>query len=236
VKETGRLFSPLVILLSAPNIASDSPGRAGCLQRSCARHTRTDPQCRSGERSGQRKGYRLTPVRPARTGRACLRALQSEGYKATRVLMGLAGRDLASPRQELAKPPSSPDIRRARRKEGKASHRAPDDGRGALQQPRTRQLIFHAHHTEDEKAAIDLTSPVGPAVPVARSRAIGHGSRRRTKPSLDCIPHEFLGERLDRMRCYGERCSALLCEVGLFDHLRHLRSQTRRLPCVCPWQ
>jgi Fe-S-cluster containining protein len=35
-----------------------------------------------------------------------------------------------------------------------------------------------------------------------------------SEAELDRIPREFISERLDGIRCYGERCSALLGEVG----------------------
>jgi hypothetical protein len=48
---------------------------------------------------------------------------------------------------------------------------------------------------------LTLFSQLGPAEPNLRAP--------------DRVPHEFLGQRLDRMHCYGERCSALRVEVGI---------------------
>jgi len=84
--------------------------------------------------------------------------------------------------------------------------------------------MSHAHHSEDEKAAIDLTSPCRPAAPVARSRAIGLGSRRRTKPSSTAsrMSSEASGSIASLLR----RTLFRLARRGRdFDHVCHLRSQ-----------
>jgi uncharacterized protein len=75
--------------------------------------------------------------------------------------------------------------------------------------------MSHAHHSEDEKVAIDLTSPCRTCGACCSFSRDWPRFTMENEAELDRIPHEFRGERLDRMRCYGERCSALLGEVGI---------------------
>ena len=76
-------------------------------------------------------------------------------------------------------------------------------------------LMFHTSASKNEKAAINL------AVSCRTCGACCSFSRdwprftTESETDLDRIPLEFVSDRVDGMRCCGERCSALLGEVGI---------------------
>ena len=90
-----------VLLLSAPRIASDSPGHAGCLQqRGRKAHYRTDPPVGRRAHAVERKYLQLTTFSEYGLAEPILRALKAEGYDKPTPIQGkaipvtLAGRDV----------------------------------------------------------------------------------------------------------------------------------------------
>jgi uncharacterized protein len=79
----------------------------------------------------------------------------------------------------------------------------------------TQSLMFHISASQKEKAAIDVASSCRTCGACCSFSRDWPRFTTDSDTDLDRIPREFVSERVDGMRCCGERCSALLGEVGI---------------------
>jgi Fe-S-cluster containining protein len=75
--------------------------------------------------------------------------------------------------------------------------------------------MFYISASRDEKAAIDLAASCRTCGACCSFSRDWPRFTTESETDLDRIPREFVSERVNRMRCCGERCSALLGEVGI---------------------
>jgi len=79
----------------------------------------------------------------------------------------------------------------------------------------TQSLMFHISASQKEKAAIDVAASCRTCGACCSFSRDWPRFTTDSDTDLDRIPREFVSERVDGMRCCGERCSALLGEVGI---------------------